>query len=540
MKKLGILLGLLSIGLIGPFAFGAAKSSSPSVQPVPTFVGGTGIEVTKSGNTHTFKVYTGATLKVRGVNVPQGTVGQALDLYEAAANGTNKVTIKSPDSLAGDVVIDASTLGAGGASSLAGLSDWPAAVSATEVGYLDGVTSNIQSQLNGVTAGSYTNSVISTNTTLVNGNNYVWTGGQGRLTLPAAGASKKVTVFWNSTSAATIVPDSQSTVIIKPNMTSTTAGYSVKSTQGSGFKATLISWTSNVWAFFEETGSAIVDGVQEFVASLGWTPSSKNYGNVTVGQSATQSFTLTNSGTGTASGLSVSVTGATFATYSSTCGSTLAPSANCTVGVRYTPDAADADSGTLTASATGLANVTASLSGAGINAGAYVTDSFDRANGGLGANWTTDSTSVGTPSISSNVMVSGTDGQVALATYTGATFNGNQYAQATFGSANGYQGVVCRGNNSGNGYIAAAYNTTDMAIYKSTGGTRSVVGTGFTVAAANKTIKLTCNGSTLELFVDGVSQGTRTDSTYTTGYPGVYQTSGSITYGLNNFVAGDL
>lgn len=37
----------------------------------------------------------------------------------------------------------------GGASTLAGLADWPAGVSATEVGYLDGVTSAIQTQLGG-------------------------------------------------------------------------------------------------------------------------------------------------------------------------------------------------------------------------------------------------------------------------------------------------------------------------------------------------------------------------------------------------------
>lgn len=277
------------------------------------------------------------------------------------------------------------------------------------------------------------------------------------------------------------------------------------------------------------------------VAILGWAPTSHNFGNVTQAiESAHQSFTVSNTGTASATGLSFSTGNAVFRNLSSTCGSTLAAGANCTTKVAFTPAAVQSYSSHLRASATGLAGVDATLSGTGVSAAAYVTDSFDRANGGLGANWTTDSTSVGTPTITSNVMVSGTDGQVALATYTGATFASNQYAQATFGSANGYQGVVCRSNNSGNGYIAAAYSATNMAIYKLTSGTRAAIGTGFAVTAANKVIKLTCNGSTLELFVDGVSQGTRTDSTYTTGYPGVYQTSGSITYGLNNFVAGDL
>lgn len=40
----------------------------------------------------------------------------------------------------------------GGASSLSELSDWPTAVSATEVGYLDGATSNLQAQIDALTA----------------------------------------------------------------------------------------------------------------------------------------------------------------------------------------------------------------------------------------------------------------------------------------------------------------------------------------------------------------------------------------------------
>jgi hypothetical protein len=41
-----------------------------------------------------------------------------------------------------------------GATSISGISDWPSGVSATEVGYLDGVTSGIQSQINALTTGS--------------------------------------------------------------------------------------------------------------------------------------------------------------------------------------------------------------------------------------------------------------------------------------------------------------------------------------------------------------------------------------------------
>lgn len=50
----------------------------------------------------------------------------------------------------------ASDIGSGGATSvaIADITDWPAAVSATEVGYLDGVTGGIQSQINAISANS--------------------------------------------------------------------------------------------------------------------------------------------------------------------------------------------------------------------------------------------------------------------------------------------------------------------------------------------------------------------------------------------------
>lgn len=44
--------------------------------------------------------------------------------------------------------------GSGGASAIADLTDWPSGLTATELGYLDGVTSDIQAQINALSAGS--------------------------------------------------------------------------------------------------------------------------------------------------------------------------------------------------------------------------------------------------------------------------------------------------------------------------------------------------------------------------------------------------
>jgi len=82
-----------------------------------------------------------ASLAISGINLP------TLGAY--SANGT------SIDANA-DGKIDSGFLpeATGGASSLAELSDWPTDVSATEVGYLNGLTGNIQAQINGLTVGS--------------------------------------------------------------------------------------------------------------------------------------------------------------------------------------------------------------------------------------------------------------------------------------------------------------------------------------------------------------------------------------------------
>jgi len=67
----------------------------------------------------------------------------------------------------------------------ANLPTWPASVDATEVGYLDGVTSAIQTQLNALQAG-FTTNVITTSTAATKNNHYYLNGATLTLTLPAS------------------------------------------------------------------------------------------------------------------------------------------------------------------------------------------------------------------------------------------------------------------------------------------------------------------------------------------------------------------
>lgn len=95
-------------------------------------------------------------------------------------------------------------------------------------------------------------------------------------------------------------------------------------------------------------------------------PTSKAYGNVEVGQTPTQIFTLTNTGLQDAASLNLAFsTGTIFTNTATTCGSSLASLASCTFTTRFAPIAATSYSDTITISATGATNATVALSGTG-------------------------------------------------------------------------------------------------------------------------------------------------------------------------------
>jgi hypothetical protein len=102
--------------------------------------------------------------------------------------------------------------------------------------------------------------------------------------------------------------------------------------------------------------------------AIAFSPSSYDYGTIDAGTTASQTFTLTNSGGSATGALTVSLTGsAAFSVTADTCTATsLGPRKSCTVTVEYAPTTAGAsDSATLTASGNKRgATATASLTGA--------------------------------------------------------------------------------------------------------------------------------------------------------------------------------
>ena len=102
--------------------------------------------------------------------------------------------------------------------------------------------------------------------------------------------------------------------------------------------------------------------------SLTAAPPVAAFGNVTVGQtSAATQFTITNTGNGGATSISLANSNAAeFPVSGNTCGATLNPGASCTLSVSYQPAAAGSDSATLTFTYAGGGALAISLTGTGV------------------------------------------------------------------------------------------------------------------------------------------------------------------------------
>lgn len=101
-------------------------------------------------------------------------------------------------------------------------------------------------------------------------------------------------------------------------------------------------------------------------AQLAFDASTYTYDDVTVGQTGSHAFTLSNPGGKGASSVSVSVTGAGMSISANACGKSLKPQGTCTVTVAFTPEGTGTVSGTLTASARGTTSATVALTATGV------------------------------------------------------------------------------------------------------------------------------------------------------------------------------
>ena len=113
-------------------------------------------------------------------------------------------------------------------------------------------------------------------------------------------------------------------------------------------------------------------------------------------------------------------------------------------------------------------------------------------------------------------------------TVDGDTLTADQYSEYTIGAVaavvNANIGGACRlqKDSVGNGYSCYySEDTNDTLMLKFVAGTPTQLGAAFTAArVANDVCRLEFVGNVGNYKVAGVSQGTRTDSTFTTGNPG--------------------
>lgn len=154
------------------------------------------------------------------------------------------------------------------------------------------------------------------------------------------------------------------------------------------------------------------------------------------------------------------------------------------------------------------------------------TDNFNRANGGLGSNWTIQ---LEVPAISSNQVVGQTSNGQHHQFWNADTFNDDQYAQVVFRSA--FPGPAVRA--AGTGAATDNYFTTSdgpgASIYKQVDGAFTQLTTG-TGTSNGDVLYLEVSGTSLVAKKNGAAWMSTTDSTHASGSAGcqLFHTTGAL------------
>ena len=186
-------------------------------------------------------------------------------------------------------------------------------------------------------------------------------------------------------------------------------------------------------------------------------------------------------------------------------------------------------------------------------------DDFNRADGGLGANWT--GISGGALAISSQVAVGSASGGVTGDTWGAASFGSDQFSQIEVTSAplTGGQWIaaVVRAQNSGLSGYAGLYfwnfGSPELMVFKRSSGNWTQLGGTYSsgVLAAGTQLQLKAVGLTISFLQNGVQRLSVTDSSFTGGAPGIMangtsaadnwsggSAAGSATYTVGGSVSG--
>ena len=182
--------------------------------------------------------------------------------------------------------------------------------------------------------------------------------------------------------------------------------------------------------------------------------------------------------------------------------------------------------GSGTIASANVTNVAVSCATAG--SGTSASDDFNRANGGLGANWT--AISDGAMSISSQQVI-GTVGATTGATRTAETYPSDQFSQiqVTSTALSGGQWIAAAvrmqsaGQNAYAGLYYWNFGSPELMLFERSGGSWTQLGGVYNSGAltAGTQLKLVAAGSTISFLQNGVQRLSVTDTTLTGGAPGI-------------------
>lgn len=145
------------------------------------------------------------------------------------------------------------------------------------------------------------------------------------------------------------------------------------------------------------------------------------------------------------------------------------------------------------------------------------TDDFNRADGGLGANWTTGYGAGG--QIVSNQAGGGNSGDYSMSFWNADAFTDDQYSQVVRVNNENYRAVAVRCNATSGGNCYGAFgNATQW--HKLVNGSWSQIG-AIADSALNDVLRLEVVGTSLDYKLNGVSASTTTDASLTAGAAGM-------------------
>jgi len=154
------------------------------------------------------------------------------------------------------------------------------------------------------------------------------------------------------------------------------------------------------------------------------------------------------------------------------------------------------------------------------------TDNFNKADANpIGGNWTTVPGEAALKIVSSQCVQSLSGANRNAAYWNADSFNNDQYSKikiVSLGTLNTV-GPLVRVSPSAETFYRVVTSTTTITISKCIVGSFTNIGTTISYTfATGDTLKLAVVGTTLEVFVNDVSVGTRTDSDIASGSAGIY------------------